>query len=380
MTTEKEAQTLRDNLNRRLNDLKTGYFMPSTRLEQVATVMPKRRELRGHFQKVYSIHWGGRGSELLVSASQDGKLIVWNANTTYKLNAIPLKSCWVMSCAFEQKSNELVASGGLDNVCSIYRLGEHEIGTAITPERELEAHLGYISCCRFLNENNIVTASGDSSLRLWDVSKGTCTNYFKEHSADVMSVAVHPDHKSLFISGSVDLECKLWDVRVKNSVSNYKASPMATKANTRYAIGFDEDETKGEEINASVFFKGHESDVNSVAFFPDGFAFGSGSDDATCRLWDIRACQQVNIFKNQGVLCGITSVEFSRSGRILFGGYDDHNLLGWDVVKNPSENGDESDPVISFRRHEGRVSSLSVHSEGKALATASWDTLIKIHA
>lgn len=37
-----------------------------------------RRTLKGHFGKVYAMHWSG-DSQHLVSASQDGKLIVWNA-------------------------------------------------------------------------------------------------------------------------------------------------------------------------------------------------------------------------------------------------------------------------------------------------------------
>ena len=37
-----------------------------------------RRLLKGHFGKVYAMHWAGSNKEL-VSASQDGKLIVWDA-------------------------------------------------------------------------------------------------------------------------------------------------------------------------------------------------------------------------------------------------------------------------------------------------------------
>jgi len=37
-----------------------------------------RRLLKGHFGKVYAMHWSGNNKEL-VSASQDGKLIVWDA-------------------------------------------------------------------------------------------------------------------------------------------------------------------------------------------------------------------------------------------------------------------------------------------------------------
>lgn len=32
---------------------------------------------------------------------QDGKLIIWNGYSTNKVQAIPLRSSWVMTCAYE---------------------------------------------------------------------------------------------------------------------------------------------------------------------------------------------------------------------------------------------------------------------------------------
>ena len=83
--------------------------------------MKVRRTLKGHFGKVYSMQWAGNGTDL-VSASQDGKLIVWNALLNVKTQAIPLRSSWVMTCAFEQSKGNFVACGGLDNLCSIYQV------------------------------------------------------------------------------------------------------------------------------------------------------------------------------------------------------------------------------------------------------------------
>lgn len=48
----------------------------------------------------------------LVSASQDGKLIIWNSLSIMKTHSIPLRSSWVMTCAFERTSNNMVACGG----------------------------------------------------------------------------------------------------------------------------------------------------------------------------------------------------------------------------------------------------------------------------
>lgn len=46
--------------------------------------MRTRRTLRGHLAKIYAMHWA-TDSRNLVSASQDGKLIVWDTYTTNKV-------------------------------------------------------------------------------------------------------------------------------------------------------------------------------------------------------------------------------------------------------------------------------------------------------
>jgi len=53
-----------------------------------------RKVLRGHFGKVYSLHWSSDGLNL-ISASQDGKLLIWNGMTALKQQAISLRSAWV---------------------------------------------------------------------------------------------------------------------------------------------------------------------------------------------------------------------------------------------------------------------------------------------
>ena len=50
---------------------------------------------------------------------------VWDSYTTNKVHAIPLRSSWVMTCAYAPSAN-FVACGGLDNICSIYNLKTKE--------------------------------------------------------------------------------------------------------------------------------------------------------------------------------------------------------------------------------------------------------------
>lgn len=71
-----------------------------------------------------------------------------------------------------------------------------------------------------------------------------------------------------------------------------------------------------------------------LQFFPNGHAFATGSDDATCRLFDLRADQELMSYTHVNIICGITSVAFSKSGRLLFAGYDDFNCHIWDTLKS----------------------------------------------
>lgn len=76
-----------------------------------------------------------------------------------------------------------------------------------------------------------------------------------------------------------------------------------------------------------------ENFILSIQFFPNGYAFATGSDDATCRLFDIRADQELAMYSHDNIICGITSVAFSKSGRLLLAGYDDFNCNVWDSMK-----------------------------------------------
>ena len=124
-------------------------------------------------------------------------------------------------------------------------------------------------------------------------------------------------------------------------------------------------------------FTGHDSDINAVTvsqtqpspvqppplifillqFFPNGFAFATGSDDATCRLFDIRADQELSLYSHDNIICGITSVAFSRSGRLLLAGYDDFNCNVWDAMK--------AERAGVLAGHDNRVSCLGVTEDGQ---------------
>mmetsp|Transcript_38497 Transcript_38497/g.54181 ORF Transcript_38497/g.54181 Transcript_38497/m.54181 type:complete len:327 (+) Transcript_38497:119-1099(+) len=295
-----------------------------------------RRTLKGHFGKVTAVHWAG-DSQALISASQDGKLLLWNAVSTNKLKAISLKSTYVMAVAMEQSRGAMVACGGLDNLCTVYRVSQPDNAM------EMASHDGFVSCCRFLSEDRILTASGDSTVLLWDIPNGQPIATFAEHKQDVMFLAVSPREPTTYVSVSVDRTAKIWDIRTPKS--------------------------------AVHTFSGHEGDINGADFMKDGQTFGTGCEDGTARVFDLRANNQICKFGKITEGEGLSSVSFSRSGRILFGGHADSNVLAWDVLS------DKASPAFTLNQaHEQHVSCLGVNPKGDALCTGSWDSTLKIWA
>jgi len=321
------------------------------------TVEPYSPEVRrqgvGHFGKIYALHWGP-DSKHIVTASQDGKLIIWNAQTINKQLAITLNSAWVMTCAFSPSYN-LVASGGLDNTVTIYNTSSQETENNVrqfkskTIKCELEKHDGYLSCARFLNDNDILSSSGDGTCILWDIENRTPKSSYIDHTGDVMFIATNKKQPNLFVSGSVDATAKVWDMRASNKhIAN---------------------------------FIGHTSDINTVQWYPDGQAILTGSDDGSIRLFDMRSYRQLNQYidndnkstHSQETLSGVTSVDISTTGKYIFGAYDNGSVYVWNAF------GSDIKPIGQMN-HTNRVSSLAVSYDGYGIATGCWDFNLRIYA
>jgi len=300
------------------------------------TNFKRRVLLRGHMGKVISMHWQPEPKDhneavKLISAGQDGKVIMWNGLTSTKYKLLTLENSWVMACAYAP-GGRFIASGGLDDRCTIYST----LGWDSTP---MGKHEGYVSSCRFLNDDEILTASGDSIIVLWDIRTQKLKRTYDAHSSDVMSISISPD-KKLFVSGSLDMTVKVFEIGSADCVAT---------------------------------FTGHEADVNAVDWCTNGHSLTSGSDDTIMRLWDMRAYKQLNYYGEEKIKCGITSVCFSESGKYLFGGYDDvPYAVVWDTVSARS--------TQRLPQLHKRVSCVGLQSDGFALCTGSWDYNLQIYA
>ncbi|XP_038155030.1 guanine nucleotide-binding protein subunit beta-5a-like [Cyprinodon tularosa] len=208
-------------------------------------------------------------------------------------------------------------------------------------KKSVAMHTNYLSACSFTNSDmQILTSSGDGTCALWDVESGQLLQSFHGHAADVLCLDLAPSETgNTFVSGGCDKKANVWDMRSGQCIQSFET---------------------------------HESDINSVRYYPSGDAFASGSDDATCRLYDLRADREVAIYSKESIIFGVSSVDFSLSGRLLFGGYNDYTINVWDVLKGTR--------VSILFGHENRVSTLRVSPDGTAFCTGSWDHTLRIWA
>ena len=86
------------------------------------------------------------------------------------------------------------------------------------PLQRFKDHTADVIDLSWSHTNFLLTASLDSSVRLYHYSKSHCLHLFK-HASLVASVAFHPNDERYFISGGIDKKLRLWNItdgRVKD--------------------------------------------------------------------------------------------------------------------------------------------------------------------
>nr|XP_002126536.1 guanine nucleotide-binding protein subunit beta-5 [Ciona intestinalis] len=359
----KEAEQLRKKLQadrRNLNDAE--LFVMGKKAGGSPSIQVRcRRILKGHTGKVLDMDWS-LDKRRIVSSSQDGKILVWDGFTTNKEQAISLPTTWVNACAYAPSGGS-IACGGLDNKCSVFPLNSSSnsstlsvsnkqnpvssgpadtgAGTIMQQRKVVAMHTSYISACTFTHSDyQILTASGDSTCALWDVESGQLLQSFHGHQSDVMDAALSPcETGNLFISGGCDKNACVWDMRTAKCIQSFQT---------------------------------HNSDINTVKWFPTGEAFATGSDDGTIKMYDLRADREIACYERPNVLFGVNSVDFSVSGRIVLGGYNDYLVHVWDTITG--------EKLTALFGHENRISCLKMSPDGTSFCTGSWDTTLRIWA
>ena len=241
-----------------------GGGAQGVRLWDVGTGHQISNHLTGHTGPVGSVAISPDGKTLAGAGGHGVRL--WDLITGRQIGDLPTgHTGWVGSVAFSPDGKTLAGGGGYDGLRSQVWLWDLASGRVIG--HRLTRSDGGIGSVAFSPDGKtLATASGDGTVRLWDVTTGhpvrdLVTGHTNGVYSVVVPVAFSPDGKTL-ASGGISGTVRLWDVATHRQIGK----PLT----------------------------GHTGPVTSAAFSPDGKTLASASVDGTVRLWDVATHRQIS--------------------------------------------------------------------------------------
>ena len=113
--------------------------------------------------------------------------------------------------------------------------------------------------------------------------------------------------------------------------------------------------------------RGHDAEVWTVAYSPDGMRLATASQDGTAKVWDAVSGEELLTLRGhtQG---GVNFIVFSPDGTRLATAGDDQTARVWDAATGQE--------LLTLVGHSNLVVSVAFSPDGKRLASASGDTTV----
>ncbi|KAJ1420967.1 WD40/YVTN repeat-like-containing domain superfamily [Sesbania bispinosa] len=171
---------------------------------------------------------------------------------------------------------------------------------------------------------HFIVSDGEGNVRVFDTEKFQLLNHFR-FPWQVNSTSLRPKNGDMLVVVGDSTEGKLVDPETGMTIA-----PLP----------------------------GHTGDSKTAAWHPDGCFFATGSEDRTCRLWDIRN-MKTDVVLLKGNMGGINSIRFTSDGQFMAMAEDVDFVHVYDV-----KSGFGKEQEIEFF---GYVSGLSLSPDAESL-------------
>lgn len=133
------------------------------------------REYESQERRVWSVDWCPTDAGTFASGSDDGHVRLWSVNQPGSTMALDIRAN-VCSVRYNPDDGHQLAVG-----CAAHAAMLFDLRSPSVPLHVFQGHVRAVSYTQFLSRSELVSASTDSSLRLWDTITGACVRTYRGH-------------------------------------------------------------------------------------------------------------------------------------------------------------------------------------------------------
>lgn len=249
------------------------------------------RTVKGHTRAVLDVDYGGpRGGTLLASCSSDLSIKLWDPADEYKnIRTLPGHDHSVSAVRFvpsgaagSPMSGNLLVSASRDKTLKIW-----DVTTGYCV-KTLDGHSAWVRDVVPSPDGRFLFSAGDDQVpRLWEVSSGETRATFLGHEHYIECVAFAPATSYQYLA----------------PLAGQKKPPPASSAAEFVASGGRDKTVRLWDARGNLLktLVGHDNWVRGLAFHPGGKYLLSVADDKTIRCWDLsQECKCVRTIEAHG--------------------------------------------------------------------------------
>lgn len=147
----------------------------------------KIRVFQEHEKRCWSVDFNTLDLRLLASGSDDAHVKLWSANTPHSVGCIEAKAN-VCCVKFNPASSFHLVFGCADHFVHYYDIRKPNQSLGV-----FKGHKKAVSYAKFVSKDEIVSASTDSELKLWNVNSPNCVRSFRGHTNEKNFVGLATD-------------------------------------------------------------------------------------------------------------------------------------------------------------------------------------------
>jgi WD40 repeat protein/basic membrane lipoprotein Med (substrate-binding protein (PBP1-ABC) superfamily) len=263
----------------------------SLQIREVADPQADPMILKDDQEGVLAAAFSGDGS-LLVSTGMNGRVIIWNALTSEELFTISAHSSFTTSAVFSLDGSWL-ATGSLDGQIILWDLSTRQA------VKKFNLGTGIYTIDLSRDGQRLSAAGMGGTIGIWNVGLVPEGGVFHTKSA-TGRLAFSPDGAGLAAGVSAEGEVRVWNPTTREELLTLEPGEAAELNLTGEA---ERDEG------------GHNKDVQSTAYNPDGQILATASMDGTVKLWNSARGEQLRTLLVDPN--GVHDLAFSPDGRWL---------------------------------------------------------------